>query len=72
MCSVKKKEAFENNMSMVDVVARYVIMMFCMILGVLLQIKLFWIIGVYFFLTGILGWDPVYEMLGINTKKSKI
>jgi len=69
---VKKKEAFENNMSMVDVVARYVIMMFCMILGVLLQIKLFWIIGVYFFLTGILGWDPVYEMLGINTKKSKI
>lgn len=69
---MKKKEAFENNMSMVDVVARYVIMMFFMILGVLLQIKLFWIVGVYFFLTGILGWDPVYEMLGINTKKRKI
>ncbi len=70
--AMKKKEAFENNMNMVDVVARYVILMVFMILGVLLQIKLFWIIGVYFFLTGILGWDPVYEMLGINTKKRKI
>ncbi len=69
---MKKKEAFENNMNMVDVVARYVILMIFMILGVILQIKIFWVIGVYFFLTGILGWDPVYELLGINTKNRKI
>lgn len=73
LCNLmKKKEAFENNMNMVDVVARYVILMIFMILGVILQIKIFWVIGVYFFLTGILGWDPVYELLGINTKNRKI
>ncbi len=70
--NMKKKEAFENNMNMADVVARYAIMMILVILGVVLQMKIFWILGIYFFLTGILGWDPVYELLGINTKKKKI
>ncbi len=60
---------FQHNLSFADIGVRYMIMMVFMILAGALQMMGFLIIGVIFFLTAILGWCPIYDMLGISTRK---
>ena len=63
---VKKTAFLEHNMSMVDVVLRYAMLMIIVIIGGVLHSIPFMLIGLPFFWTAILGWCPVFWMLGIN------
>jgi hypothetical protein len=60
---------FQHNLGFADIGVRYMIMMVFMILAGALQMMVFMVVGVIFFLTAILGWCPIYNMLGISTRK---
>lgn len=57
---------FESNLSLVEIVVRYILMMITMIIGGIFQSIPLMILGVAFFMMAIMGWDPVYKMFGIN------
>jgi hypothetical protein len=63
----KKGTAFlEHNMNMVDVILRYAALMIIVILGGVLQSIPIMLLGLPFFWSAILGWCPIFWMLGIN------
>ena len=56
----------EYNLSVKDVVFRYLLMMAVVIIGGVLGKLWIMIIGLVFFLTALLGWCPIFQVLGIN------
>lgn len=54
-------------MSFFDISIRYILMMFAGILMGVFNQPAFLFLAVYFFLQAILGWCPLYAILGINT-----
>ena len=56
----------EYNLSFNEVIGRYVLMAGIVILGGVLVKPWLMVLGVPFFLTGLLGWCPIYTALGIN------
>lgn len=56
----------DYNLSYTEVLVRYALMAAMVIIGGLLHSLPIMLIGLPFFLTGILGWCPIYTMLGIN------
>lgn len=59
----------QYNMSLADIVIRYVLMMALVITGGLMGNLWIMILGLPFFLAAILGYCPIYGILGINTCK---
>ena len=60
---------FTHNLSFIDVILRYAILMVIVIIGGALNSIPFMLLGMPFFWTAILAWCPVYWTLGINTHK---
>ncbi len=56
----------EYNLSYPEVLFRYFLMAVMVILGGVLHSMPMMLLGLPFFLTGILGWCPIYTLLGIN------
>lgn len=56
----------EYNLSYKEVLFRYLLMAVMVITGGLLHSLPLMLLGLPFFLTGILGWCPIYAMFGIN------
>jgi hypothetical protein len=56
----------DYNLSYKEVLLRYFLMMIIVITGGLLHSLPIMLIGLPFFLTGVLGWCPLYTMFGIN------
>ncbi len=56
----------DHNLSYKDVLFRYFLMAAMVITGGVLHALPVMLMGLPFFLTGILGWCPVYTVLGIN------
>lgn len=56
----------EYNLSYKEVLFRYLLMAVMVIAGGLMHSLPFMLLGLPFFLTGILGWCPLYAMFGIN------
>lgn len=56
----------EYNLSYKEVLFRYLLMAAIVIVGGLLHSLPIMLLGLPFFLTGILGWCPLYAMFGIN------
>jgi hypothetical protein len=61
---------FQHNIGFTDIVIRYIIMMVVLILAGVLQSFGLMFLGVGVFLTAILGWCPIYNMVGFSTLKS--
>lgn len=59
----------QYNMSIADIVIRYVLMMALVITGGLMGNLWIMVLGLPFFLAAILGYCPIYGILGINTCK---
>jgi len=68
----KKTGFLEHNMAMTDVILRYAILMVIVITGGLLHSIPVMLLGLPFFWSAILGWCPIFWLLGINkhTKKN--
>jgi hypothetical protein len=66
LCYVQKTIVMEYNLSFYDVVGRYAIMMVVVILGGILHSLPVMLLALPFFATALLGWCPLYKMLGIN------
>ncbi len=64
-----QKEPFAPNLSFTEIVMRHYMMMGMGILAGVLHAPLLMLLAFPFFFTGILGWCPVYEALGINHHK---
>jgi hypothetical protein len=62
---------FEPNLSVKESVFRYVLMMIFPILGGLLGSIPLMILGIPFFLTGMLGYCPIYDAMGIDHSKKE-
>jgi hypothetical protein len=56
----------DYNLSYKEVLLRYFLMMIVVITGGLLHSLPIMLLGLPFFLTGVLGWCPLYTMFGIN------
>jgi len=56
----------DYNLSYTEVLFRYLLMAAMVILGGVTHSLPLMLLGLPFFLTGILGWCPIYSMLGIN------
>jgi len=54
------------NMNFFDIALRYTAMMIIVIIGGILHSIPVMLLGVPFFLSGILGWCPTFQMLGID------
>ena len=62
-----KKQAFlQHNMNMFDVIIRYAMLMIIVIVGGALGSIPLMLLGLPFFWSAIMGWCPVYWMMGIN------
>lgn len=59
----------QYNMNFVDVIIRYAMLMVFGIVGGLLGSLPIMLIGLLFFFSAILGWCPVFHVLGINHHK---
>jgi hypothetical protein len=67
-----KKQAFlQYNMNMFDVILRYAILMVIVIIGGALGSITIMLLGLPFFFSAILGWSPIFYILGINHHDSK-
>lgn len=62
---------FTYNLSFIDIGVRYAIMMVLMILAGVTTNLLFVYLGVLVFLTAILGWCPLYSMIGFRTRNER-
>ena len=56
----------EYNLSLNEIIGRYFAMLLLVIIGGVMHSLLFMLIGMPFFITGLLGWCPVYQVLHIN------
>ncbi|CAN5390260.1 hypothetical protein BH09BAC1_BH09BAC1_06820 [soil metagenome] len=56
----------EYNLSYTEVLFRYLLMAVMVIVGGVMGMLPIMLLGLPFFLTGILGWCPIYSALGIN------
>ena len=56
----------EYNLSFNEVIGRYALMMTIVIIGGFTGHISVMLLGIPFFLTGLLGWCPIYTVLGIN------
>ncbi len=67
-----KKQAFlQHNLSMVDVILRYALLMVIVIIGGALGSIPIMLLGMPFFWTAIMGWCPIFYALGINHHTAK-
>jgi hypothetical protein len=72
MANTENKNTFLNyNMNMFDVIMRYAILMVIVIVGGALHSIPLMLLGLPFFWSAILGWCPVFYVLGINHHNSK-
>lgn len=55
-----------HNMNIFDIAMRYTIMMLIVIVGGILHSIPVMMLGFPFFLAGIMGWCPIFHVLGIN------
>lgn len=62
---------FNHNLSFIDIGIRYTLMMVFMILAGVTQEMFFLYLGVAAFLTAILGWCPMYSMIGFKTRNEQ-
>jgi hypothetical protein len=56
----------EHNMNMFDVIIRYAMLMVIVIVGGIFHSLPLMLLGMPFFFSAILGWCPIFHMLGIN------
>lgn len=67
-----KKPAFlQHNMNMFDVILRYAMLMVIVIIGGALHSIPIMLLGLPFFWSAILGWCPIFHILGINHHTAK-
>ena len=72
MANTENKNTFLTyNMNMFDIIIRYAILMVIVIAGGLLHSIPLMLLGLPFFWSAILGWCPVFYVLGINHHNSK-
>ena len=63
----KKKQVFlQHNMNMFDIILRYAMLMIIVIIGGALGSIPIMLLGLPFFWSAILGWSPIFFLLGIN------
>lgn len=63
----KKKQVFlQHNMNMFDIILRYAMLMIIVIIGGALGSIPIMLLGLPFFWSAILGWSPIFYLLGIN------
>lgn len=67
----KKQGFLEYNMNMFDVILRYAALMIIVIIGGALGSIPVMLLGLPFFFSAILGWSPIFYLLGINHHDSK-
>lgn len=56
----------QPNMNFVDILVRYGLLMITVITGGLLQSLPLMLLGLVFFFAAVLGWCPIFHVLGIN------
>ncbi|MDX2002343.1 MAG: DUF2892 domain-containing protein [Chitinophagales bacterium] len=56
----------EPNLNLYEIIGRYMLMMVLVITGGLLHSLPLMLLGLPFFVTGLLGWCPLYTAVGIN------
>jgi hypothetical protein len=67
-----KKLAFlQYNMNMFDIILRYAMLMIIVIIGGALGSIPIMLLGLPFFFCAILGWSPLFYILGINHHDAK-
>ena len=70
--SESKKLAFlQYNMNMFDIILRYAMLMIIVIIGGALGSIPIMLLGLPFFFSAILGWSPLFYILGINHHDAK-
>jgi len=62
----KKQVFLQYNMNMFDVIVRYALLMIIVIIGGALGSIPIMLLGLPFFWSAILGWSPIFYLLGIN------
>jgi hypothetical protein len=62
----KKQVFLQYNMNMFDIILRYAILMIMVIIGGALGSIPIMLLGLPFFFSAILGWSPIFYLLGIN------
>ncbi len=67
----KKQVFLQHNMNMFDIILRYAILMIIVIIGGALGSIPIMLLGLPFFWSAILGWSPLFYILGINHHDAK-
>ena len=62
----RKQVFLQHNMNIFDIMIRYVILMILVIIGGALRSIPIMLLGLPFFWSAILGWSPIFYLLGIN------
>ena len=62
----RKQVFLQYNMNIFDIMIRYVILMILVIIGGALRSITIMLLGLPFFWSAILGWSPIFYLLGIN------
>jgi hypothetical protein len=62
----RKQVFLQYNMNMFDIMLRYVMLMIMVIIGGALGSIPIMLLGLPFFWSAILGWSPIFYLLGIN------
>jgi hypothetical protein len=62
----RKQVFLQYNMNIFDIMLRYVMLMIMVIIGGALGSIPFMLLGLPFFWSAILGWSPIFYLLGIN------
>jgi fatty acid desaturase len=62
----RKQVFLQYNMNIFDIMIRYVILMILVIIGGALRSIPIMLLGLPFFWSAILGWSPIFYLLGIN------
>jgi hypothetical protein len=62
----RKQVFLQYNMNMFDIMLRYVMLMILVIIGGALRSIPIMLLGLPFFWSAILGWSPIFYLLGIN------
>jgi hypothetical protein len=63
----RRKQVFlQHNMNMFDIILRYAMLMIIVIIGGALGSIPIMLLGLPFFWSAILGWSPIFYLLGIN------
>jgi hypothetical protein len=68
---IKRPAFLQYNMNMVDIIFRYALLMVIVIIGGALQSIPIMLLGLPFFWSAILGWCPIFYLLGINHHTAK-